>query len=167
MAIEKPVRTEWNAFPDVLIHAQESVVKKHADYRAAKAGEIDAARRLVEDTMNEKSVAAAGGLLAGSNAMIASVHAREAEGINRIPAILAEVLGERLGLQAEESVVQINRSGHTGADGYRPTLRFLTVKWSRAEHTFLLMTLSVKAGHWPISRVLLKPGAESRSWHRH
>ena len=37
---------------------------------------------------------------------------------NRIPAVLAEVLAERLGVTAEESIVQTNRSGHTGASGY-------------------------------------------------
>lgn len=118
MTIEKPLRTGWHDFPDVLIHSEESVVKRHPDYPAAKAGDIDAARRLVEATLNEQVVLAAVRELASSNASIASVHAHEAEGINRIPAVLAEVLAERLGLQAEESVVQINRSGHTGADGY-------------------------------------------------
>ena len=118
MEIEKPSRTKWHDFPDVVIHADESSIKQHADYPAAKAGDIQAARRLVEDTLDEQSVATIAGKLAASDAQIASVHAHEAEGINRIPAVLAEVLGERLGSQAEESVVQINRSGHTGAGGY-------------------------------------------------
>lgn len=34
MKILKPTRTEWGDFPDVLIHADESVVKKHPDYVA-------------------------------------------------------------------------------------------------------------------------------------
>lgn len=118
MDIDKPPRTVWHGFPDVLIHADESTVKGNVDYLAAKAGDVQAARRLVEATLNEKAVATIAGTLADSNAWIASVHAHEAEGINRIPAVLAEVLAERLGLQAEESVVQINRSGHTGAGGY-------------------------------------------------
>lgn len=116
--MDKPQRTDWHGLPDVLIHSQESAVKKHPDYLAAKAGDIDAARRLVEDALNKQVIEVIARQLAGSNASIASVHAHEAEGINRIPAVLAEVLGEHLGLQAEASVVQINRSGHTGADGY-------------------------------------------------
>lgn len=118
MGIDKPPRTDWHNFPDVLIHAEERAVKKHPDYPAAKAGDIGAAKRLVEASLSEQIVATADRALAGSNALIASVHAHEADGINRIPAVLAEVLGERLGLRAEESVVQINRSGHTGAGGY-------------------------------------------------
>ena len=118
MDIDRPPRTGWHDFPDVLIHSDESKVKQNADYPAAKAGDIQAARRLVEATLNEKTVATIAGKLAASNALIASVHAYEAEGINRIPAVLAEVIAERLGLQAEESVVQTNRSGHTGAGGY-------------------------------------------------
>lgn len=118
MTIEKPSRTDWHGLPDVLIHSEESTVKKHPDYPAAKAGDIEAARRLVEAALNEQIITAIARELESSNALIASVHAHEAEGINRIPAVLAEVLGERLGLQAEDSVVQINRSGHTGADGY-------------------------------------------------
>ena len=118
MDIDKPPRTAWHDFPDVLIHADESIVKRNADYPAAKAGDVQAARRLVESTLNEKTVVTIAERLAGSNALIASVHAYEAEGINRIPAVLAEILAERLGLQAEASLVQTNRSGHTGAGGY-------------------------------------------------
>ena len=32
-------RTNWDDFPDVVIHAEESRVKKHPRYAAAKAGE--------------------------------------------------------------------------------------------------------------------------------
>lgn len=118
MRFEKPIRTPWNDFPIVLIHAKESAVKQHVDYIAAKAGDVAAARRLVESELNEHAVDVLGQRATGMNAFIASVHAYEAEGINRIPAVLAEVLAERLGLRAEESVVQTNRTGHTGADGY-------------------------------------------------
>ncbi len=118
MKFGKPARTSWHEFPDVLIHAEESGVKKNANYPAAKAGNVPAARRLVEAMLNETVVAKVRALAAGANPQLASVHAYEAEGINRIPAVLAEVLAERLGLHAEDSVVQTNRSGHTGASGY-------------------------------------------------
>ena len=38
MKFEKPIRTPWRDFPDVLIHANESAVKQHLNYAAAKAG---------------------------------------------------------------------------------------------------------------------------------
>jgi hypothetical protein len=118
MKFDKPARTPWHEFPDVLIHAGESAVKRNADYPAAKAGNVPAARRLVEAMLSEPVVVKLGALAVGANSLLASVHAYEAEGINRIPAVLAEVLAERLGLHAEDSVVQTNRSGHTGASGY-------------------------------------------------
>jgi hypoxanthine-guanine phosphoribosyltransferase len=58
-------------------------------------------------------------LLPNHRVTLASVHAFEAEGINRIPTVLAELLAERLKLPVEASIVQINRVGHTGASGYR------------------------------------------------
>jgi len=118
MEFGKPVRTPWHEFPDVLIHAEESAVKKSTDYPAAKAGDVPAARRLVEAMLNEPIVEKLGVITTGANPLLASVHAYETEGINRIPTVLAEVLAERLGLHAEDSVVQTNRSGHTGASGY-------------------------------------------------
>ncbi len=105
--------SRWRIFPDVLMHAQESAVKKHADYPAAKSGEILSARRVVEATLNDSMVKTLGSIAWSSNPVLASVHAYEAEGINRIPAVFAEVLAERLGLRAETGIVQSNRTGHT------------------------------------------------------
>jgi len=41
MLLEMLPRTAWGDFPDVVIHAAESVVKQHPAYAAAKAGESD------------------------------------------------------------------------------------------------------------------------------
>lgn len=49
MNILKPARTEWGDFPDILIQADESAVKQHPFYLAAKAGDIAAAKQLVTD----------------------------------------------------------------------------------------------------------------------
>jgi hypothetical protein len=48
----QPPRTPWGNFPDVLIHASESAVKQHPAYKAAKAGDGNAAIVLVSATMN-------------------------------------------------------------------------------------------------------------------
>ena len=106
MKIGNPPRGPWRNFPDVLMHAQESAVKKHVDYPAAKSGEISSARRVVESTLGDSMVKALGSIASSSNPVLASVHAYEAEGINRIPAVFAEVLAERLGLRAEAGIVQ-------------------------------------------------------------
>ena len=118
MKIGNAPRSPWRNFPDVLMHAHESAVKKHADYPAAKTGDISSARRVVEAALNGSIVKALGSIASSSNPVLASVHAYEAEGINRIPAVFAEVLAERLGLRAEAGIVQSNRTGHTGATGY-------------------------------------------------
>ena len=49
----KPPRKNWMTFPDVFIHANESDVKQHAQYRDAKTGNADAALALVLDTLSE------------------------------------------------------------------------------------------------------------------
>lgn len=118
MKIGHAPRSPWRNFPDVLMHARESAVKMHADYPAAKSGEVTAARRVVESALNDSTVEMLGSMASSSKPVLASVHAYEAQGINRIPAVLAEVLAERLGLRAESGIVQSNRTGHTGASGY-------------------------------------------------
>jgi hypothetical protein len=52
----KPPRVPWKKFPDVLIHAGESAVKKHPLYHAAKSGDADAAEQLVNDTIKTGSI---------------------------------------------------------------------------------------------------------------
>jgi hypothetical protein len=47
------------------------------------------------------------------------VHALESEGVNEIPAALATLLLEWLGLPIADSVVQSSTVGHTGASGFQ------------------------------------------------
>ena len=114
----KPKRAAWaDAFPDVRILAPESGVKRHPDYPSAKTGDAEAAGRLVEalvrrDAIDELKLALPPG------AILASVHAVEATGVNAIPEALANLLGLRLGLQVDASIVQTNVVNHTGADGF-------------------------------------------------
>ncbi len=42
------IRTPLDNFPDVIIHASETAVKKHVRYKDAKAGDSDAAIELVQ-----------------------------------------------------------------------------------------------------------------------
>ena len=45
-------RIPWDDFPQAWIHASESTVKKHPAYIMAKAGDPDAAFRLVDDLIS-------------------------------------------------------------------------------------------------------------------
>ncbi len=106
-------------FPDVILHAEESIVLSHRDYRAAKAGDIAAADRLVAEMVNPVCVELIDSMLAGySGAEFISVHALEAVGVNEIPAALGTLLAERSGLKINDSIVQSNSVGHTKADGF-------------------------------------------------
>jgi hypothetical protein len=118
MSIEKPIRATWGNFPDVLIFAVESAVKRHPEYLAAKTGEVGAAKRLAADFISAEAIASVARLVAGCDAMLLPVHALEAGGVNRIPAAMAALLGERIGLEIEERIVQANTVGHTGASGW-------------------------------------------------
>ncbi len=114
----KPPRAAWNGFPDVLIHAPESAVKKHPLYQAAKSGDADAAVQLVDDTMSAEQVESLRTLLDDRKPVLLSVHAYEETGVNAIPEAFADKLGNALGLAVDDRIVQTNVVGHTGANGY-------------------------------------------------
>lgn len=118
MLTEKPVRATWGDFPDVLIFAEEGAVKRHPEYVAAKTGDVSAAKRLAAGLISAEIIASVARLVGVRDAMLLPVHALEAGGVNRIPAAMAELLGERMGLEVEERVVQANTVGHTGASGW-------------------------------------------------
>lgn len=114
----KALRTPWGTFPDVSIHAGETVVKKHLEYPAAKSGDAEAAERLVAGTINAAEVEALRVLGDGKAPILVSVHAYENEGVNAIPEAFADELANRLGFQSDKGIVQTNVVSHTGADGF-------------------------------------------------
>lgn len=117
-----PHRAPWDNFPDVVIVADQSSVKKHADYEQAKQGNVQdaapAAKRLSAAMLPAASLDAIGRLpLKG--ALIVPVHALEGQGFNRIPAAFAELLGEKFNLEIETGIIQVNVVNHTGATGWQ------------------------------------------------
>ena len=117
-----PPRIVWKDFPDVVLLAAESDTKKHPEYPAAKAGNVEAAIRLVHDLVNAKGIAAIRSLIAEITGerppTLISAHAYERDGVNAIPIALAKFLGDTLRIACDVTVVQANRVYHTGADGY-------------------------------------------------
>ena len=111
-------RYSWDGFPPVWIHSGELVVKTHPEYGAAKAGDSDAAFRLVNSLITGDIVDALGLALDHCKPTFVSAHAIEKEGVNAIPEALAEHLGNRLGWPVDSEIVQTNVVGHTGADGF-------------------------------------------------
>jgi hypothetical protein len=113
-----PPRTPWNDFPDVLIHANESAVKHHAAYAAAKSGDGVSAALLVNALMSSEQNEKLRILVGAANPTLVSAHAYEREGVNAIPEIFADAIGLALGWEVESAVVQTNVVSHTGADGF-------------------------------------------------
>lgn len=113
-----PPRTTWGDFPDVVLHAEEQITKRHALYKAAKSGDADAAIDLVIETISEAAVSAIARLAVAAAPTLISAHAFEREGVNAIPEALADELGTRLGWPVDRDIVQINVVAHTGANGF-------------------------------------------------
>ena len=65
-----PPRTAWGDFPDVLIFSKEMEVKRHPDYAEAKAGDADAATRLVQDLVTQENVDEFSGLIDGKKPLL-------------------------------------------------------------------------------------------------
>jgi len=117
-----PPRKSWDHFREVMLLASESATKQHPVYRAAKSGDARAAAALVRDSVNTETLERVrkwiDSLRPVAELGLVSAHAYELEGVNAIPAALAEFLSERLGLPYEPGLVQVNIVAHTGADGY-------------------------------------------------
>lgn len=118
MLFPKPFRKPLFDFPDTVIHAAESTVKKHPHYAAAKSGDAEAATILVTETYSREAAKATRDMLHGHQPTLVSAHAYEGEGINAIPETFAEFLASELDLPVESGIVQINMVGHTGANGF-------------------------------------------------
>ena len=117
-SITCPPRKVWGNFPDALIHAPESAVKRHPAYREAKGGDFLAAQSLVSDNFNQLKADELAALLPELHPFLVSAHAFEREGVNAIPEVFADILGQALGWPVDAGVVQTNVVGHTGADGF-------------------------------------------------
>jgi hypothetical protein len=79
----KPPRTPLFGIPDVVIHrADESVVKVHANYGAAKAGDIESAKALVSSFVNDSGIERLKRLIGGRFPELVPIHALEAEGVS-------------------------------------------------------------------------------------
>lgn len=111
-------RVPWRLFPDVIIHAPETAVKKHNAYAAAKTGDDEAAHALVVDTLSADAVRQLKDMVGAEQPFLASAHAFERDGVNAIPEALADELATLTGFPVDGSIVQTNVVGHTGANGF-------------------------------------------------
>jgi hypothetical protein len=113
-------RSPWPPdFPDVFVHGDLRARNAHPAYPAAKSGDADAAKVLVEALLSGAATDRIAEFLAGRRPALLAVTADEVAGFNAIPDAMAQALGARLGLDAPAGrIVQANKVGHTKADGW-------------------------------------------------
>ena len=113
------MRSDWNNFPDVVLMHSKSTILGHSLYQAAKGGDLTAAVALVDDYLNDGALDEIGKLLAPhENVRLLPVHAVEMSGRNKLPAAYAAWLEQAFGLPIEYGIVQADKVGRTGADGF-------------------------------------------------
>lgn len=95
-------------------YANDRPLKAHVDYKAAKAGDTQAAVRLVRDVVKPGTIEAARKSF-GTDVIFTPVVALEASGHNAIPWTLAEFFAANAGARTTIDIVQANRAFHTGA----------------------------------------------------
>ena len=104
------------------VTAMTTVVKmtSHPDHKLAKAGDKDAAVRLVTDLLSGKEQQRKIKELGDKypDAIVVPVHAEEKAGRNRIPEKLADYIGKTARLEVDNGIVQTEKVGHTGADAW-------------------------------------------------
>lgn len=116
-----PPRLAWPAdFPDVIIHTDVLTRDAHAAYRAAKAGDPDAALALAGELINDNAVRVVRQTLGTRPAYLLPVVADETAGFNAIPDAMAQILSRRLHRHAlAGEIVQTNKVGHTRAPAFQ------------------------------------------------
>lgn len=105
--------TAWAAdFPNIIPMSTGRAVTSHADHQAAKAGDRDAAARLVMDLAKPDRLREIASR--HPSAIVVPVHAEEASGRNRIPSKFADYFGHITGLEVDEGIVQAGKVERTG-----------------------------------------------------
>lgn len=115
----RPVRTDWNNFPDVDIVHTTGTISSHHAYAAAKKGSLESALMLVDDFLDVEYLQLLNHRFQQSQPdYIVAVHAEERSGRNKIPIAFGLFLEANLNVPLDTEIVQADRAFRTGADGY-------------------------------------------------
>lgn len=109
--------TEPVDMPATVIGQRLGAAGRHLDHPAAKAGDTDAAYRLVRDTLSDEAVEQVRKAIGRERPTIVPVLAIEGTGNNKIPLVAAETLGGRLGLPVVRDIYQAVKAKRTALDG--------------------------------------------------
>jgi len=121
-----PVPPWPDDFPDVVgqcsleslysaaFDAHESIAHRTSSaYRMAKAGDVKAAVKVVSAIIDIETVTEIHNAFPGS--VVASVHAEEEQGRNKLALAYANALGDICDFEVDGDIVQCNRANHTNA----------------------------------------------------
>ena len=103
--------------PATVIGQRLGAAGKHPDHPAAKAGDTAAAVRLIQDVLSDDAVEQVRKAIGSERPTIVPVLAVEATGHNKIPAVAATALGQRLGLPVDAGIYQSVKAKRTALDG--------------------------------------------------
>lgn len=103
--------------PPTVIGQRLGTAGKHPDHGAAKAGDTEAAYRLLKDVLSREAVEQVRTAIGAEKPVIVPVLAVEAAGHNKIPAVTAMALGQQLGLTVDRGIYQSVRAKRTALDG--------------------------------------------------
>jgi orotate phosphoribosyltransferase len=115
----KSAKTRQMGFPSevsrpLALFRNDSILKSHAAYRAAKSGDATAAVELVRDLAAPLLAEVQRGFFRAD--CFVAPHAREASGDNAIPQVLATACAAVASADVDTAIVQTSRVYHTGAD---------------------------------------------------
>lgn len=89
-------------------------LKRHPDYKAAKAGDAESAVQVVRELVKPESLVQAQEAF-GSDVIYVSVHAQEVSGKNKLPNALAMHYASSTSAYVDQDIKQTNKAFHTGA----------------------------------------------------
>ena len=118
---ERTVSVPLFEFPDVVLHADESSVKRHPQYQAAKAGDIAAADLLVAELANQERAGDLRAFLEGGAVELVPIHALESAGVNEIPAALARRLSAPYSWTIRGAPCRAHKKKPRGRRGFKST----------------------------------------------
>ena len=110
------------ADPPISSYTKDADIKSHADYVAAKSGDVEAAGRLIPDLVKPKTLVEARRRF-GPDVFYTPIIAKEATGHNAIPEVAATYYAEKTGADVAGSIFQVSQAFHTGA---RPMERIIS-----------------------------------------
>ncbi len=97
-------------FPKSTLQTNLSKLKNHPSYEAAKAGDMEAAEKVILDIIKPEKIKAL--KQKHPDAIVVAPHAEESSGRNALPETFAKALG-RAGFSVDRNIVQINRPQRT------------------------------------------------------